>query len=104
MNIYTGCPEYMIAVVGIWIDPSNAQKSWDNLRAAVAQRQRERQEAQNQAQGAQGSWQGGYGKGGEDHDGWGPQGHEAYGQGTWQEGYGKRRTQLPRTATKQTTV
>ena len=88
-NLYTGSPEYEVAVVGVWIDPSNARTTWDNLRAAVQQRQRGRQEAQNQAPDAQGSWQGGYGKGGEDQEGWGPQWYEPHGQGAWQEGYGK---------------
>ena len=37
MNLYTGCPGYKLAVVGIWIDPDNAQKSWDNMRVALYQ-------------------------------------------------------------------
>ena len=31
-NIYTGAAEYKLAVVGIWIDPANAQKTWGNMR------------------------------------------------------------------------
>ena len=58
-NIYIGSAEYKVEVVGIWIDPANSQKSWGNLRAAVAHKNRARQEAQ-----AQSSWQGGYGEGG----------------------------------------
>ena len=56
LNVYTNRVEYKIAVVGVWIDPVDAQKSWGNLRAAVAQQNRLRA-AQNQAYG---SWQEGY--------------------------------------------
>ena len=47
-NIYTGSPDCKLELVGVWIDPANSQKSWGNLRAAVAHKNRERQEAQAQ--------------------------------------------------------
>ena len=45
LSIYTNRVEYEIAIVEIWIDPTDAQKSWGNIRAAVRQCNLARQEA-----------------------------------------------------------
>ena len=53
LNTLTRRVEYKIEIVGVWIDPASAQKSWDNLRAAVAQQNKLRA-AQNKVYS---SWQ-----------------------------------------------
>ena len=50
LNVYTNRVEYEIAIVEIWIDPTDAQKSWGNIRAAVQQYNRLRM-LQNQDYG-----------------------------------------------------
>ena len=68
--------EYKIEVVGVWIDTASAQKTWDNLRAAVAQQTKLRA-AQKQDSS---SWQEGSARDSQEWDD-----ERGPGDATWQE-------------------